>query len=236
MNGERTSLVIVEDELLVSGVMQAWIYRYRDLELLGCAADGEAGWKLCQSAKPDVALLDICLPKMDGLELAKRLGTEFPSMRLIIMSGLMDAFTIWRVTQSDIHGYVNKTISPELLIKGIRSVAEGNTFFGPVFSQVKRDWLSRPEAFQKILSEREQQILRGVATGYEDDRIGTELGISPATVETHRKHIRQKLGVHNDRGLFAYARRWGLDRQTPGQLQMGHQNKNNPPSDSPAHT
>ena len=90
----------------------------------------------------------------------------------------------------------------------------GKTFFGPDFSRVKHDWLSQPEAFQKILSEREQQILRGVNVGQEDDAIGAELGISPGTVEAHRKHIRQKLGVHNDRGLMAYAHRWGLDVRT----------------------
>lgn len=214
MNGKKIQIVLVEDEAMLSGVLTTWIARFRDLQLVGCAADGEAGWELCKSAKPDVALIDIRLPKLDGLELIQRLAAEFPKMRLLAMSGLMDAYTVWRVMQSGVHGYVNKTQPPESLIQAIRAVASGNTFFGPVFTQVKQEWLSKPEAFQKILSEREQQILRGVAAGWEDDRIGTELGISPATVEAHRKHIRQKLGVHNDRGLLAYARRWGLDVQT----------------------
>jgi len=145
------------------------------------------------------------------LELIQRLAGQFPKMRLLAMSGMMDAYTIWRVMQSGVHGYMNKVQPPESLIEAIRVVARGNTFFGPEFSQVKQDWLSQPEAFQKILSEREQQVLRGVVMGWEDGHIGTKLEISPATVEAHRKHIRQKLGVHNDRGLLAYARRWGLD-------------------------
>lgn len=214
MNGSKIKIAIVEDELMMSGVLTAWITRFRDLQLVGSAADGEAGWKLCESTQPDVALIDIRLPKLDGLELIHRLAERFPQMRLLAMSGLMDAYTVWRVTQSGVHGYVNKTQPPESLIEAIRSVAQGNTVFGPVISQVKREWLSLPEAFQKILSLREQQILRGVAAGWEDGRIGAELGISPATVEVHRKRIRQKLGVHNDRGLLAYARRWGLDVQT----------------------
>jgi DNA-binding NarL/FixJ family response regulator len=214
MHPGKTRMVIVEDELLVSGMFKVLINRYRDLELVGCAADGEAGWELCQAAKPDLALLDIRLPKLDGLELARHLAAEFPAMRLMVMSGLMDAATIWRVIQSGVHGYVNKTQPPESLIEAIRSVARGNTFFGPVFSQVKREWLSQPEAFQKILSDREQQVLRLVACGREDASIATELGISPATVEVHRKRLRQKLDVHSDRGLLAYARRWGLDAQT----------------------
>jgi DNA-binding NarL/FixJ family response regulator len=214
MNGNKIQIAIVEDELMMSDILTAWIARFRDMEMVGCAADGEAGFKLCQSKQPDVALIDIRLPKLDGVDLIQQLAAKFPKMRLLAMSGLMDAYTVWRVTQSGVHGYVNKTQSPESLIEAIRAVAGGNTFFGPVFSQVKQQWLSQPEAFQKILSEREQQILRGVAAGREDELIGAELGIAPATVEAHRKHIRQKLGVHNDRGLLAYACRWGLSTQT----------------------
>jgi DNA-binding NarL/FixJ family response regulator len=214
MNNKKISLVLIEDELMVSGMLQIWLARYRDMELVGCAADGEAGLKLCQSVKPDLALLDIRLPKLDGFELARRLSAEFPAMRLMFMSGLLDACTIWHVMQSNVHGYVNKSQPPELLITAIRAVAGGSTFFGPTFSQVKREWLSQPEAFQKILSDREQQVLGLVASGSEDESIATELSISAATVEVHRKRIREKLGVHNDRGLLAYAHRWGLDIQT----------------------
>lgn len=208
---KKTRIAIVEDEQMMSGVLKAWLGRFRDLTVVGCASDGEAGWELCKTIQPDLALVDIELPKLDGLKLIQRLSAEFPQMRLLSMSGLMDAYTIWCVTQTGAHGYINKTQAPELLMEAIRAVARGNTFFGPNFTQVKQEWLSRPEAFQKILSEREQEVLRGVVAGWEDERIGRELGISPATVEAHRKHIRQKLGVHNDRGLLAYARNWGLD-------------------------
>jgi DNA-binding NarL/FixJ family response regulator len=214
MNMKKIRIAIIEDEMMVSGMLEAWIGRYRDLELVGCAADGEAGWELCQSTQPDVALIDIQLPRRDGLDLIARLTARFPNMRFLVMSGLMDAYTVWRVIQSGVHGYICKTHPPQQLVDAIRDVARGYNFFGPVFSQVKRDWLSQPEAFQKILSEREQQVLRGVAAGREDGTIGAELGISSSTIEVHRKRIRQKLGVHNDRGLLAYARRWGLDTQT----------------------
>jgi len=214
MNSNKIRIAIIEDELMMSGVLTAWIARFRDLQLVGCAADGEAGLELCRSQQPDIALVDIRLPKLDGLGLIQRLATGFPKMRLLAMSSLMDPCTVWRVMQSGVHGYVNKTQPPAALIEAIRAVASGNSFFGPVFTQVKQEWLSQPEAFQKILSGREQQILQGVAAGWEDGQIGAELGISPATVEAHRKNIRQKLGVHNDRGLLAYARHWGLDVQT----------------------
>jgi len=214
MNEEKIRLAIVEDELLISGMLKVWLVHFRDVQIIGCAADGEAGYELCRTAQPDLVLVDIQMPKMDGLDLVERLTTEFPKMRLLVMSGLMDAHTIWRVMQSGVHGFINKTQPPELLIEAVRAVARGNTFFGPTFSQVREELLSLPEAFQKILSPREQQVLRAVAAGREDEVIGKELGISPATVEAHRKRIRQKLGLHNDRGLLAYARRWGLDVET----------------------
>jgi DNA-binding NarL/FixJ family response regulator len=210
-NQKKTRIAIVEDELLLANMLEDLLSRFRDLTVVGCAADGEAGWQLCQTTQPDLALVDIELPKVDGLKLIQRLAGAYPRMRLLSMSGLMDAYTIWSVMQCGAHGYVDKTQTPELLVEAIRAVARGNTFFGPTFSQVRQEWLARPEAFQKILSEREQEVLRGVVAGWDDGRIGTELGISAATIEVHRKRIRQKVGVHNDRGLLFYARQWGLD-------------------------
>jgi two-component system nitrate/nitrite response regulator NarL len=214
MSTQKIRIAVIEDELILSGMFSAWLTRFRDLELVGCAADGEAGLELCRAQQPDIALVDIQMPKMDGLELAQRLTAEFPKMRLLAMSGLSDACTIWRIMQSGAHGYIEKIQEPDSLIEAIRAVAKGNTFFGPTFSRVRQEWLAKPDAFHKLLSEREQQILRGVVSGWEDDLIARELGIATATVEVHRKRIRQKLGVHNDRGLLAYARRWGLDVQT----------------------
>ncbi|MGA2246063.1 MAG: response regulator transcription factor [Verrucomicrobiota bacterium] len=208
---KKIRIAIVEDELLLSSMLEELLMRFRDLTVVGRAPDGEAGWELCQTTQPDLALVDIELPKVDGLKLIQRLAGEYPRMRLLSMSGLMDAYTIWSVLQCGAHGYVDKTQAPELLVEAVRAVARGNTFFGPTFSQVRQEWLARPEAFQKILSEREQQVLRGVVAGWDDARIGVELGISPATIEVHRKRIRQKVGVHNDRGLLFYARQWGLD-------------------------
>ena len=205
-------IVIVDDHALLAESLGAWIVRHPDLMLAGRAEDGEAGWNLCLALKPDLALVDVDLPKLDGLELVKRLLVQLPTMRLLTMTGRMDPYTIWRATQSGVHGYVEKTLPPEMLIQAIRTVANGGVFFSPVFQKVKQEWLAQPEAFQKILSEREQEVLRSVVAGRDDERIAGELHISTATVVVHRKHIRQKLELHNDRELVAYARMWGLDK------------------------
>jgi DNA-binding NarL/FixJ family response regulator len=205
-------IVIVDDHALLAESLGAWIARQPDLMLAGRAEDGEAGWDMCQSLKPDLALVDVDLPKLDGLELVKRLLEKMPALRLITMTGRMDPYTIWRVSQRGVHGYMEKTLRPEILVDAIRLVASGGTFFSPTFQKVKLEWLSQPEAFQKILSDREQEVLRRVVAGWDDERIGKELVITATTVGVHRKNIRQKLELHNDRELVGYARLWGLDK------------------------
>jgi DNA-binding NarL/FixJ family response regulator len=204
-------IVIVDDHALLAELLGTWIARYSDLALAGRAGDGEAGWKLCQELRPDLALVDVDMPKLDGLGLVNRLIEKMPAMRLITMTGRMDPFTIWRVSQSGVHGYLEKTLPPDALLAAVRTVAKGGTYYSPVFQKVKSDWLSQPEAFQKILSDREQEILRRVVAGWSDELIGKQLDIAASTVGVHRKNIRGKLELHNDRELVAYAREWGLD-------------------------
>jgi DNA-binding NarL/FixJ family response regulator len=205
-------IVIVDDHALLAESLGAWIMRQPDLALAGRAEDGETGYNLCLALKPDLALLDIDLPKIDGLELIRRFVVELPAMRLLTMSGRMDPYTIWRVSQSGGHGYVEKTASPEILSQAIRAIAAGGTYFSELFEKIKSEWLAQPEAFQKILSDREQEVLRRVVAGESDEQIAAQFQISVATVGVHRKHIRQKLELHNDRDLVAYARKWGLDK------------------------
>jgi DNA-binding NarL/FixJ family response regulator len=211
MSAKPIRVVIVEDQELMAAGLGLWVASQRGIEMVGCAHDGKAGLAMCLAARPDLVLLDIELPGMDGMELAGRLAAELPGVRLLAMSGLMDPHTIWRVSQSQVHGYLEKTAGPELLLEAIQTVARGGVFYSGLFAQVKREWLSQPEAFQKLLSGREQEVLCRMACGWDETRIGQELEISPVTVGVHRKHIRQKLGLHSDRELLAYARQWGLD-------------------------
>ena len=211
MGIRRIRVVIIDDHFMLAESLGAWIEKHPDLEFAGRAENGEAGLDLCEKAKPDLALVDVDMPKLDGLELVKQFVEKMPGLRLLTMTGRMDAYTIWRVSQSGVHGYVEKTLTPDKLIEAIRIVAKGGNFFSPLFQKIKQEWLSQPEAFQKILSDREQDVLRRVTAGWDDERIAKQLEISVATVSVHRKNIRKKLELHNDRELIAYARTWGLN-------------------------
>jgi len=201
----------VEDNRFMSQCLGLWLEHQMNCTIAGCAEDGEAGLELCLKTRPDLALIDIQIPKMDGLSLVSKLLDQLPDMRLIAMSGLMDPFTIWRVWQSGVHGYIVKTENVDFLATTIRTVMDNHVCFSPVFQEVKNKWLSQPEAFQKILSDREQEVLRHVVAGWDDNGIGTKLGITAVTIAVHRKNIRKKLDLHNDRELLAYALQWGLD-------------------------
>jgi two-component system NarL family response regulator len=211
MSKRKIRIAIVEDNRFMSQCLGLWLENQMGCTLTGSAEDGEAGLELCLKTRPDLALIDIQIPKMDGLSLVGKLLEQLPDMRLIVMSGLMDPFTIWRVWQSGVHGYIVKTENVEFLVKTIRTVMNNGVCFSPVFQEVKNKWLSQPEAFQKILSDREQEVLRHVVAGWGDGRIGDKLKISEATIAVHRKNIRKKLDLHNDRELLAYALQWGLD-------------------------
>ncbi len=208
-------VVIVEDHALLAQSLGSWISRHSQFELVGEAADGLEGLKLCMDQKPDLALVDIELPRLGGLDLIRKLFPLSPSIRILIMSGRTDPDTIWKVMQSGSHGYIEKNLKPENLVEALEKIARGGTFFSETFLKVKSAMLSDPDAFQKILSEREQDVLRLVAAGMPDVQISVKLAISTSTVAVHRKNVRHKLGLHNDRELVAYARQWGLDKTAP---------------------
>lgn len=208
-------IVIVEDEQLIANFLEVWLARQPDCAVVGRSADGHSGLELCLTTQPDLVLLDIRLPGKDGLDLARQLLDRLPEVRVLALSGHTDPQTVWRACQSGVHGFVEKNQPPDLLMKAIRAVGSGEPFFSDAFEKVKRNWLAQPDAFHKVLSDREQQVLQRVATGWDDARIGAELRISAATVTVHRKHIRQKLALHSDRELIGYARQWGLDKSLP---------------------
>jgi two-component system, NarL family, response regulator NreC len=213
MTTQTVRIAIVEDQIFMAKALAGWLTATaKHFEIVGHATDGNGGLKLCLETKPDLMLLDIQLPGMDGLELAQQLHDQLPKTRILFMSGMMDPYTIWRISQSRAHGYIQKTTDPTVVTEIIAIVARGGTYFSPVFYEVKNKWLSQPGAFQKVLSDREQQVLTLLASGEDDEAIAARLAIAAGTVSVHRKHIRQKLGLHNDRELMTYARQWGLDK------------------------
>ena len=203
-------VVIVDDETLFAKMLGHWFKRDPDLRVVGYADSGNGGWELCRANPPDVALVDVEMCDGDGIALATRVLAELPGTRVIIMTGRVDPHTAWQAGQAGVQGLIDKTIEPALLSKVIRLVTEGGRFLSPSFTRIRQEWLTEPEAFQKVLTNRELAVLSCVTAGQSDAAIGKKLGISGQTVACHRKSIRRKLGVHDDRSLVAYGRQWGI--------------------------
>jgi DNA-binding NarL/FixJ family response regulator len=126
------------------------------------------------------------------------------------MTGRVDPHTAWRAGQAGVHGLIDKTMEPELLGKAIHLVAKGGRYLSPSFLEIRENRLAVPEAFQKVLTNRELAVLLRVTEGQSDPVIAKDLNISAETVAGHRKCIRKKLGLHDDRSLVAYGREWGI--------------------------
>jgi DNA-binding NarL/FixJ family response regulator len=109
-----------------------------------------------------------------------------------------------------VHGLIEKSVDPAWLSKAIHLVVAGQQFTSPTFQAIKEEWLTKPEAFQKILTNRELAVLIRLTEGLSDPDIGQHLGISAETVACHRKSLRRKLELHDDRSLMAYGREWGI--------------------------
>jgi len=158
-----------------------------------------------------LVLLDLELPEMDGMELAGRLAAELPGVRLLAMSGLTDPHTIWRLAGAGCMATWKRPRGRRCCWKRSRRWLVAGCSTAGFSRRSDASYCPSRMRFQKLLSKREQEVLCRMACGWDEARIGQELGISQATVGAHRKHIRQKLGLHSDRELLAYARKWGLD-------------------------
>jgi DNA-binding NarL/FixJ family response regulator len=202
-------IVIVEDERLLAETLGAWLASDARFVIEGQASSAQAGWDLCVAKQPNLVLLDVGMPDGDGMTLAKRFKDQLPECRIIILTGRVDPHTAWRASQTGVHGLVDKSTNLNDLRSAICTVAGGGNFTSPSFQKIREEQLAESEAFHKVLSNRELEVLSHVTEGLTDSDIGKLLNISGETVACHRKNIRRKLELHDDRSLIAYGRKWG---------------------------
>lgn len=214
-SGKPVRIVIVEDERLLAETLGAWLETDSAFRIDGHATSAQAGWELCLAKRPDIVLLDVGLPDSDGLTLATKLREQLPGIRVIILTGRVDPHTAWRAAQSGAPGLVDKATDLAGLRQAIHLVVAGGDFTSPPFQKIREGQLAEAEAFHKVLSNRELEVLSAVTEGLTDVDIGRQLDITPGTVACHRKNIRRKLDLHDDRSLIAYGRKCGTFRSLP---------------------
>jgi DNA-binding NarL/FixJ family response regulator len=188
----------------------------REWRVVAEAGNGRDAVREAIELNPDVAVLDIGMPLLNGIEATRQIVRRAPGVRILILSMHSDQAYVTQAVQAGARGYLLKESAGAELIAAISAVAAGKTFFSPAVAQVVFDDYVRSLAERGItdrydaLSEREREVLQLVAEGKSSKEIADVLSISPATVETHRTHLLQKLGLRNTAEVVRFAARRGI--------------------------
>jgi len=185
-----------------------------DVEIIGETGDGREALELIQKHRPDVALLDITMPSLTGLEVAKRVANQIENVRVIILSMHTSEDYIARAIRAGVCGYLLKNADPVELELAIRAAMNGEMYLSPAVSkQLVEDYARRMRqegAPEEQLTTRQREILQLIAEGKATKDIASGLNLSIKTVETHRKDLMERLGIHDVPGLVRYAIRSGI--------------------------
>ena len=212
----KLRVVLGDDHTIVRQGIRKILEERRDWEVVAEAGDGREAVKKVLEHEPDVAVLDIGMPLLNGIEATRQIVKRAPTVRVLILSMHSDEAYITQALQAGAKGYLLKDSADTDLIRGVTDVAAGKSFFSPAVAKVMLDDYVRHLANKGIvdrydaLSEREREIFQLVAEGHSNKAIAELLSISPATVETHRAHILQKLDLHNTAEVVLYAVRRGV--------------------------
>ena len=201
-------LAIAEDQRMVRELLSALLVREPDLEVVGEAATGTEALALAAQLRPDVLVLDIGLPDVDGIEVARTVKRSLPGVRLLALSVHGERRFVQQMLDAGADGYVVKAAALEELVQAIRVVAQGNVYLSPEITRAALRGDGTDE--EAALGARERQVLALLAEGKRSAEIAAGLHISPATVEVHRRNIMRKLGLHTIAELTKYAIRKGL--------------------------
>jgi len=188
----------------------------RDWRVVAEAGNGRDAVRDALALNPDVAVLDIGMPLLNGIEATRQIARRAPAVRVLILSMHSDQAYVTQAVQAGARGYLLKDSAAAELIEAIAAVSAGKSFFSPAVAQVVFDDYVRSLTDKGItdpydsLSEREREVLQLVAEGRSSKEVAELLSISPATVETHRAHILQKLQLHNTVEVVRYATRRGI--------------------------
>ena len=209
---KKITILLAEDHAIVRQGLCALLNADGHFLMVGEARNGREAVELAHALKPDVILMDIAMPVLNGLEATRQILTANPAAKIIILSAHSDDAYVERMNEVGVAGFVEKQTSAEILSKAICEVAKGNVFFSPAIAKRLKDAQRQPrdrDGLLKVhgarLTPRESEVLQLVAEGSANKQVAAELGISIKTVEKHRQQLMDKLNIHDTAGLTRYA-------------------------------
>jgi two-component system, NarL family, response regulator NreC len=209
-------VVIVDDHPFLRTGLRHVLEEYPEFRVVGEAADGREGVQLVEREKPDVAILDIGMPNLNGIEAARQIHDSCPEVSIIMLSVHSDESYVLRSLKAGARAYLLKQSAEADLIAAVNAAIQGKSFFSPAVSQMLLEDYMRQlrdreeEDTYELLTSREREILQMIAEGKSNKDIANLLHLSPYTVETHRANMMEKLNLHNVPELILYAVRKGI--------------------------
>ena len=209
---KKITVLLAEDHLIVREGFRGLLKGERDILIVAEAESGRQAVQLAKKLRPEVVVMDIAMPKLNGLEATRQILQALPGTRIIILSAHADEAYVEQANAAGAAGYLIKQASSHSLCEAIRQVHQGKNFYSPsIGKHLKHQYEKAPKGEEisrksrARLSSREMEVLQLIAEGKANKEIASELGISIKTVEKHRQHLMKKLNIHDTAGLTRYA-------------------------------
>lgn len=204
-------IVIVDDHLILLQGIKKLLEAEPGYHVVGEACDGQEGLELIKRLKPDVAILDVTLPGINGLDIARATATASPRTKTILLTMHKESPYVIEAMNIGVQGYVIKTEASADLLRAIKEAGRGRMYFSPGISRIVIDAYRNKNTLEvDPLTAREREVLHLIAEGQKTKQVAASLGISLKTAESHRTHLMKKLDIHDTASLVRYAVRRGL--------------------------
>jgi DNA-binding NarL/FixJ family response regulator len=209
---ERIKVLLADDHTVVRQGLRALLMTEPDMDIVGEAENGRQAVQLAKTLVPDVAVIDVAMPVLNGLEATRQITRTLPATKVLILSSYADDVYVQQLIEAGASGYLVKQTAADDLLKAIRDMSKGHAYFSPSIS--RRLKAQSREAFTgghpnkkrpDHLTSREAEVLQLIAEGRANKQIAAELAISIKTVEKHRQQVMNKLGIHDVAGLTRHA-------------------------------
>jgi len=208
----KIKILLADDHTIVRQGLKLLLEAQPDMEVIGEAANGRQAMQMALKLEPDVVVMDIAMPSLNGLEATRQIIRALPSAKVLILSSYNDDEYVSQLTEAGAAGYLLKQTAATDLIRGIREIRKGKAFFSPAVSKRLLEYYretivkgTRAPRTRTFLTSRETEVLQLIAEGEGNKQIAAELGISIKTVEKHRQQVMNKLNIHEVAGLTRYA-------------------------------
>jgi two-component system, NarL family, response regulator NreC len=206
----KISVLLIDDHVLVRQGLRCVLETDPEIEIIGEAGDGRSAADLSERLRPDVVLMDLTLPDVDGIEATRLITSRREAPNILVLTMHSDDVSVRQSLKAGARGYLLKDADDIDLLNAVKAVARGKSFFSPAVSKVlltayRGDPGQHIEDNLALLTDRECEVLRLIAQGKRNKEIAVELAVSVNTVETHRKHIMEKLDLHNTAEIVRFA-------------------------------